>query len=358
MLNISDLTSIQLKALLTSWKEPAFRADQIQRWAYQRLVGSFDEMTDLPKHLRERLAAEVRLSSLAPIEEVRSADGNTTRTLFQLHDGKTIESVLMLYEQTPKGQERHTVCVSTQVGCAIGCTFCATGQQGLERNLTSGEIVDQVVHFARKMRQAGLASDVQTVTNVVFMGMGEPLANYEATMQAVRLINSPQAFGLGARHITISTVGLVPGIRKLSREDLQVGLAISLHAADDELRDRLVPVNNRYPVRDVVSAAREYFEKTRRRPTFEYVLLHGTNDSPARATQLARLLRGMNCNVNLIPANPTGPGGFRASGRERIKEFTDVLTRHQVPFTLRQSRGDDISAGCGQLRSRFLRKSR
>ncbi|MDO8491464.1 MAG: 23S rRNA (adenine(2503)-C(2))-methyltransferase RlmN, partial [Dehalococcoidia bacterium] len=320
--------------------------------------GSFDEMTDLPKSLRERLAGKARLSSLAPIEEVLSSDRLTTRGLFQLQDGKTIESVLMLYEKTPRGQERHTVCVSTQVGCAIGCAFCATGQQGLERNLSAGEIVDQVVYFARKMRQAGVTSDVQTVTNVVLMGMGEPLANYEATMQAVRLLNSPQAFGLGARHITISTAGLVPGIRKLSKEDLQVGLAISLHAADDELRDRLVPVNKRYPVSSVVSAAREYFDKTRRRPTFEYVLLNGTNDSPARAAQLARLIGSMNCNVNLIPANPTGPGGFKPPARERMLEFQQVLTRHNIQFTLRQSRGDDIQAGCGQLRSRFLRKSR
>lgn len=352
MVNISDLTPEGLRGLLNTWGEPAFRADQVQRWVYRRLAGSFNDMTDLPRTLRERLSAEARISSLTPVQESLSGDGLTTRALFQLADGKTIESVLMMYEDAGRGQTRHTVCVSTQVGCAVGCAFCATGRQGFERSLSSGEIVDQVLHFARKMRHA--AEGPQTVTNVVFMGMGEPMANYEATLQAVRSLNSPQAFGLGSRHITISTVGLVPGIERLSREDLQVGLAISLHAAVDVLRDRLVPVNKRYPVNALVNAARGYFEKTGRRPTFEYVLLKGTNDSPDHAAHLARLIGGLNCNVNLIPANPTGPGGFQTPPPERVRDFQQVLARNNIGFTLRQRRGQDIDAGCGQLRSRFL----
>lgn len=354
MLNISDLSLEELRNLLVSWGEPAFRGNQIHRWLCQRLVSSFEEMTDLPKPLRDRLSAEARPSSLLAAKEKTSGDGLTTRTLFKLDDGRTIESVLMLYEKTAKGRERHTVCVSTQVGCEIGCAFCATGQQGFERNLSAGEIADQVMYYARKLRKAGLAPDLPSVTNVVLMGMGEPLANYDASIKAIRLLNSRDAFGLGARHITISTVGLVPGIRKLAKEDLQVGLAISLHAADDETRSRLVPVNRKYPVAVLLAAAREYLDGTGRRPTFEYVLLDGINDSPAQAGRLARLLERLNCSVNLIPANATDSRGFRASSPQHIRAFQEVLERHNIAFTVRQSCGDDIDAGCGQLRSRFL----
>lgn len=338
-----DLTYAQLKELLTSWGEPPYRADQLWGWIYRSLATDFEEMTNLPKELRAKLAEEVLLQALRPLAEKVSADGLTRKVLFALRDENTIESVLMHYER------RHTACISTQVGCPFGCVFCATGQGGFVRNLTAGEIVEQVLFFARFLSTKG-----QKLTNVVFMGMGEPLANYEATWQAIRTLNHGDGFNLGARRMTISTVGLVPGIRRLAEEGLQVGLAISLHAPTDELRNKLVPINRRYPLAQLMAACRHYVERTGRRISFEYALIHGVNDSPEQARQLAQLLDGLLCHVNLIPLNPVLESPYRPSSRDRILAFQAELNRLKVPNTLRVERGVDIQAGCGQLRSQRM----
>jgi 23S rRNA (adenine2503-C2)-methyltransferase len=249
---------------------------------------------------------------------------------------------------------RYTVCLSTQVGCPIGCPFCATGQQGFERNLTSGEIIDQVLYFARYLQNQRMGSEGERIDNIVFMGMGEPLANYNALRQAVSMLNSPDGFGLSARSITISTAGMVPGIKRLSGEKLQVGLAVSLHAPDNNLRDRLVPLNKKYPLEELIPACRDYFATTGRRVSFEYALFDGVNDSLSQARSLAELIKGMNCHVNLISANKVTGQIFQPSPRRQVLIFQQELKNRGINCTLRQSRGQDINAGCGQLRSRFL----
>jgi 23S rRNA (adenine2503-C2)-methyltransferase len=246
---------------------------------------------------------------------------------------------------------RQTVCISSQIGCALGCPFCATGQSGFKRNLSAGEIVDQVLYSARLLKVQG-----QAVTNVVFMGMGEPLANYDATWAAIQILNDRRGFGLGARRFTISTAGWVPGIRRLAQEKLAVGLAVSLHAADNALRDHLVPVNRRYPISDLVAACGEYAKRRGRRVSFEYALIQDVNDDLGQARELGHLLRGLLCHVNLIPLNPTEGCDYRPSSRERVLAFRRVLSRMGVASTVRLARGIDIQAGCGQLRSRRSEK--
>ena len=341
--SILDLSSDELAGRLTAWGEPAYRARQIWRWLHQRLAASFDEMTDLPASLRRRLAAEFRLS---PIEEalmVRSADGSTRKALLRLDDGQTIETVLMEYEPTARGRARATVCVSTQAGCAMGCVFCATGQQGFVRNLTSGEIAGQVLHMARLLRAEG-----GQVTNVVFMGMGEPLANYDATVEAIRLLADPAGFGLGQRHMTLSTVGLVPMIRRFAEEGLQVGLAVSLHTPDDDRRRRLVPTA-KHSVREILAAAREWSSTTGRRFSVEYALVDHENDTIEQAERLAEVLEDVPCHVNLIPVNPTAQGPGRPS-RGRVLAFQRALQERGINTTVRAEKGVEIAAGCGQLR--------
>jgi 23S rRNA (adenine2503-C2)-methyltransferase len=340
-----DLAYDQLKELLVSWGEPAYRADQIWGWLYRSLATDFREMTNLPKELRERLAQVTLLRTMKPLEERFSADGLTRKVLFALRDNQTIESVLMHHEQ------RHTACISTQVGCPLGCVFCATGQSGFVRNLTAGEIVEQVLYFAHSLKVKG-----ERVTNVVFMGMGEPLANYEATWQAIETLTHDEGFNLGARRITISTVGLVPGIRRLAEEGTQIGLAVSLHAPNDELRDKLVPINRRYPLTQLMAACHHYVERTGRRISFEYALIRGINDSPEQGRQLARLVDGLLCHVNLIPLNPVAEVPYQPSPRSRILAFQAELNHSKVPNTLRVERGIDIQAGCGQLRCQQMPK--
>jgi len=351
---LTDLTAARVRELVLSLGEPGYRAKQLLRWVYRRLASSFEEMTDLPPAFRQRLAGNTRLHSLAARHEVAGPDG-TIKTLFTLADGRSIETVLMPYPGDG-GRVRYTVCASTQVGCAVGCPFCATGQQGFERHLTPGEIIDQVLYFARCLRggKAPAGQAAGQVSNVVFMGMGEPLANYAALWQAIETLNSPEAFGLGARNMVISTAGFVPGIERLSREKLQVGLAVSLHAADNALRDRLVPLNRKYPLEMLLPACRRYVEANKRRLTIEYVLFGGINDSLPRARSLAGLLRGMGGHVNLIPANDTADPVFRPPLRPAVLAFASELRRLHINCTVRQPRGLEISAGCGQLRSRYL----
>lgn len=345
-----DLTYDELKELLTSWGEPAYRADQVWGWLYRSLATDFQEMTNLPKELRKRLAEVALLQTMRPLKEKVSADGLTRKVLFGLRDDQTIESVLMHYERrhTPV---RCTGCISTQVGCALGCVFCATGQSGFVRDLTAGEIVEQVLFFARLLEAEG-----DRLTNVVFMGMGEPLANYEATWQAIETLTHDEGFNLGARRITISTVGLVPGIRRLAEEGSQIGLAVSLHAPTDELRNKLIPVNRRYPLAQLMAACRYYVEQTGRRISFEYALMDGINDSPEQARQLARLVDGLLCHINLIPLNPISELPYQPSPLGGVLAFQAELNRLKVPNTLRVERGADIQAGCGQLRCQRMPK--
>jgi 23S rRNA (adenine2503-C2)-methyltransferase len=335
-----DLPYAQLGELLTSWGEPSFRADQVWGWLYRSLVSDLDQMRNLPKELRARLGEAAYLQTLTPLAESVSADSLARKVLFGLRDRETIESVFMRYER------RRTVCVSTQAGCPVGCPFCATGQSGFARNLTAGEIVEQVLYFARQLT----GDQGPGISNVVLMGMGEPLLNYEATWQAIETLNDAKGFGLGARRITLSTAGIVPGIQRLSREQLQVGLAVSLHAPTDRLRDKLVPLNRRYPLRRLMAACRDYGQNTGRRITFEYALMEGINDSLEQARRLGHLLQGLTCHVNLIPLNPTVESPYQPSSHKMALAFQRELERQKIPTTMRVGRGVDIQAGCGQLR--------
>jgi 23S rRNA (adenine2503-C2)-methyltransferase len=351
-----DLTYSQLAQVLADWGEPRFRADQVWRWLYRSLANDYASMTNLPTQLRARLAAETDLSLITPLTEEESPTGKTSKVLFSLRDGHTIESVLMRY------RDRTTACISTQVGCAMGCTFCATGQGGMSRNLTAGEIVAQLLYFARELRQAEIAEATalgtktslpeHPVTNVVLMGMGEPLANYNPTLQAIETLVDERGYNLGARQFTLSTVGLVPGIRRLAATGLPINLAVSLHAADDGLRNQLLPISQRYPLADLMPAVRDYVDTTGRRVTIEYALIDRVNDDPSQAQQLAALLHNLLCHVNLIPLNPTPGSSLRPSPRERVNAFRDVLFGLGISTTVRMRRGIDIEAGCGQLRQR------
>ncbi len=338
---LTDLAYDELQSWVAAQGEPGFRARQIFEWVYRSLAPDFAAMTNLSLALRQKLAELAVVQSATAVDSVTSAEGLTTKVLLRLRDGETIESVLMRYEG------RQSVCISSQVGCALGCPFCATGQSGFKRNLSAGEIVEQVLYLARQLQQQDLP-----VTNVVLMGMGEPLANYDATWKAIRILNDPRGFKLGARRFTLSTAGMVPGIRRMAQENLEVGLAVSLHAASDALRNRLVPLNKRYPRAEIIDACREYVEQTGRRVSFEYALIQGVNDEPQQGRELAQLVRGLLCHVNLIPLNPTAECDYRPASRERIMAFRRELNEAGIPNTVRLGRGIDIQAGCGQLRSR------
>jgi 23S rRNA (adenine2503-C2)-methyltransferase len=342
--NLYDLDFEELAHFVVELGQPRFRARQIWEWLYQHFAADFDGMTNLPQTLRDKLKATAVLDTGTIASEQRSSDGQTKKVLFQLPDGQFIETVLMRY------QKRRTLCISTQAGCAMGCVFCATGQMGFFRNLSAGEIVAQVVHFARE-----LAAEGERVTNIVMMGMGEPLHNYGNTMAAVDRLTDEWGLNLGARKITISTVGLVPAIRRYADEQRQTPLAVSLHAATDEERDKLIPVNRKWPIAELMAACRYYVEKTGRRLTFEWALIEGENDTIEQAQALGQLLRGMLCHVNLIPLNPTQGYSGGPSSRERVEAFQEELARHGVSSTVRVRRGIDIQAGCGQLRDRVIR---
>jgi 23S rRNA (adenine2503-C2)-methyltransferase len=333
---IYDLSLPDLTALLHKWGEPAYRARQVWNHVYARLTPTPQAMSDLPQPLRERLSEAFDFEGLRPLAKSTSSDGGTRKTLLALPDGESIEVVLMRYER------RRTICISTQVGCAMGCAFCATGQMGLRRNLSSGEIVAQVLVAARQ----------EHMTNIVVMGMGEPFHNYEATMAALDRLNDPHGFGFGERRMTISTVGLIPGIDRFAAERRQINLAVSLHAASDDLRSRLLPVNARYPLEPLFGSCRRYVQSTRRRISFEWALIEGINDDPEQALALSGLARGMTCHVNLIPLNPTHGYSGSAASRGRALAFRDALQSHGIPATIRLRRGIDIQAGCGQLATR------
>jgi 23S rRNA (adenine2503-C2)-methyltransferase len=341
-IHLLNLKKEELEDFIGEIGGQAYRARQVARWIYKELAPDFESMTDLPKQLRQDLASRAVIYSAKVTSEQVSQDGFSRKQLLQYPDGNSIEAVLMIYE------DRRSVCVSTQVGCAIGCSFCATGKMGLTRNLTGGEMVEQVLHFARVLKEQNGGS----VTNIVFMGMGEPLANYGNLWRAIRNLHEPDFFDLGARHMTVSTAGIAPKIRQFAQEDLPVGLAISLHAATDELRSKLVPLNKKYPIATVIEACREYTEITHRRVTFEYALLEGINDTPRHARELGRLLHGLLCHINLIPVNPVeGSIGVQPS-KQRQAFFKAELDKFHIPNTIRLGRGADIKAACGQLKTK------
>ncbi len=344
------LIGADLDALLTGWDEPPYRARQLARWLYQEYVFDPAAMLDLPLRLRERLAAETIPFPLELVQE-RSADrGLTTKALLRLADGSLIETVLMRYPSTSRGRARRTVCVSSQVGCAVGCPFCATGLLGLKRHLTAAEIVAQVLYVARRVREIEGAE--ARLTNVVLMGEGEPLANFRNVWKAIELLHDPGAVGLGARRVTVSTSGLAPRIRELAEKPLPVGLAVSLHAPTDDLRDRLVPVNRKYKLAEVLEACRAYVAATNRRISFEYALMRDVNDRAEQAELLARLLSGLLAHVNLIPLNRVEGSPFQPSPWQRIEAFQQVIQRHGISCTVRSTRGDAIDGACGQLSAR------
>ena len=387
--NVYDLTHQQLSETMVEWGEPAYRASQVLHWLYKELVTDFSQMSNLPTHLREKLNETMQVGSAELVTQKISSDGWTRKVLLKMRGGHTVEAVLMLYF------DRATVCISSQVGCAMGCSFCATGQMGFTRNLSTGEILEQVIWFNRWLREhphrpaqakakrthytgkqpnedekareriallddgwhsavsaapIPAGSEISAVTNIVFMGMGEPLVNYNNVWGAIRTLNSPEGLGMGARRLTVSTVGIAPQIRRFAEEEQAINLAVSLHAPNDELRSLLVPVNTRYSIEDLMAACRYYAETTRRRITFEYVLINGTNDSLELAHQLAGLLRGMLCHVNLIPLNPVPGTEMRATPKEQVYAFQKIVEDAGISTTVRIERGVDIAAACGQLK--------
>ena len=341
---IYDLSYPDLEQELLNMGEQKYRARQIWDGLYTKLYGSSADFSTLPKSLRSSLADRLAFQHLTPQKSLESRGGETQKTVFTLPDRQAIETVLMQY------RDRRTLCISTQAGCAMGCVFCATGQMGYRRNLTSGEIVEQVIYFARRLSQIG-----EKVTNVVIMGMGEPFHNYEATLAAVDRLNDPEGFALGARRFTISTVGLIPAIERFTKERRQVNLAISLHGADDELRSSLLPVNKKYPLDQLILACRHYVETTKRRITFEWALIQGVNDSIDQANKLAKLLSPLIvdgsalCHVNVIPLNPTRLYSGKATTHLQAEQFKQCLENQGIPCTIRIRRGIEIQAGCGQL---------
>ena len=336
-----DLTLDELETRATELGFPAYRARQVWSWAYRQLVADYAGMTNVPAALRDALAAEAPLSLLEPVRTLTADDGETIKTLYRTGDGQLLETVLMLYP------DRATVCVSCQVGCAVGCAFCATGLMGLARNLGAGEMVAQVVGAAREARQRG-----RQLTNIVMMGMGEPLQNYAETMRFIGIIHDPAGLAIGARRITVSTSGIVPKIDALAAEPLQLNLAVSLHAPDDDLRSRLVPINRRYPIATLMAAIDRYIARTGRRVSFEYALMRGINDGDETAHALAALLRGRLCHVNIIPLNPVDVLPYERPDAAGIERFAGILREAGIPTTVRYSRGLDIDAACGQLRAK------
>ncbi|MHA6805289.1 23S rRNA (adenine(2503)-C(2))-methyltransferase RlmN [Salinifilum ghardaiensis] len=346
--HLADLSAEQREEAVAELGEKPFRARQLARHYFARLTGDVAQMTDLPASSREVLGERLLPTLLTPTRHVDTDEGATRKTLWRAHDGTLLESVLMRYP------DRATVCISSQAGCAMACPFCATGQGGLQRNLSTAEIVDQVRQAAAMMRDGDVPGGPGRLSNVVFMGMGEPLANPKRVLAAVRRICDPEPGGLGLsqRSVTVSTVGVVPAMRRMIEEDLQVTLAVSLHTPDDELRDTLVPVNNRWKVAEVLETARAYAEHTGRRVSIEYALIRDKNDQPWRADLLGRLLHehlGRFAHVNLIPLNPTPGSEWDASPKHVEREFVRRVQDAGVPCTVRDTRGQDISAACGQL---------
>lgn len=342
---IYDLTYEQLQEWIKEQGEPVFRADQIMDWLYAKRVSSFEEMTNLPKPLRKNLAEHFAFHALNEITRFESKDG-TIKYLFELHDKHAIETVLMKHDYG------NSICVTTQVGCRIGCTFCASTLGGLKRDLTAGEIVMQVVQVQRDLDRVG-----ERIDSIVIMGIGEPFENYEAMRAFLKLMIHPKGLNIGQRHITVSTSGIVPNIYRFADEGWQIKLAISLHAPNEQLRSRLMPVNKKYPLSTLMQACRYYIETTGRRITFEYALIGGRNDQVEHAEELADLLQDMLCHVNLIPVNHVPERKYVRTPKKDIFTFYRVLKEKGINTTIRREQGHDIEAACGQLRAKHLELS-
>lgn len=339
MKNIKDYDLEDLKQELTSIGEKGFRAEQIFKWLYQEKVKSFDEMTNLSLELREKLKNNYTICNYNILKKLESSDG-TKKYLFDILDGNIIESVLMKYHYGK------SVCVSSQVGCKMGCKFCASTGIPFVRNLTAGEIVEQILAIEQDTGDK--------ISNIVFMGIGEPLDNYDNVIKAIRILNNPKGLGIGARHISVSTSGLVPRIYDLAKENIQCTLSVSLHASNNEKRSSMMPVNNRYSVEELIKACKDYIAMTNKRISFEYALAKDNNDNMQDAKELANLLKGMLCHVNLIPINKIENGKFTKSSNENIIKFRDYLNDHGIVATIRRELGSDIEAACGQLRRKNL----
>lgn len=339
MKNIKDYDLEDLKQELISIGEKGFRAEQIFKWLYQEKVKSFDEMTNLSLELREKLKNNYTICNYNILKKLESSDG-TKKYLFDILDGNIIESVLMEYHYGK------SVCVSSQVGCKMGCKFCASTGIPFVRNPTAGEIVEQILAIEQDTGEK--------ISNIVFMGIGEPLDNYDNVIKAIRILNNPKGLGIGARHISVSTSGLVPRIYDLAKENIQCTLSVSLHASNNEKRSSMMPVNNRYSVEELIKACKDYIAMTNKRISFEYALAKDNNDNMQDAKELANLLKGMLCHVNLIPINKIENGKFTKSSNENIIKFRDYLNDHGIVATIRRELGSDIEAACGQLRRKNL----
>ena len=346
--NLFDLDFEELNEIIQGWNEPGYRTQQIWQGIFQKFWNNFEEFTALSLPLRKRLDQHFIIGGLNPEKDLQSNDRSTRKILYRLQDKAAIETVLMGYP------DRNTVCISSQVGCGMGCNFCATGNMGFIRNLSRGEIVEQVIKTAADLGQSG-----KGLTNVVFMGMGEPFQNYQSVMDAVRILNNPKGFGMGTRRFTISTVGLIPGIKRFTEDNTQINLAISLHAADDVLRSSIVPINRKYPIKELLEACKRYISgETKRKVTIEYVLLDGVNDKPQHARELVKLLKDLPCKINLIPFNPFPDSGYETSSAEAIESFRNIIVKGGLLTTTRKTRGEDIDAACGQLAGKVLDKTK
>ncbi|MGG4141955.1 23S rRNA (adenine(2503)-C(2))-methyltransferase RlmN [Paenibacillus algorifonticola] len=339
---IYDYTLEQLQDWMKENGEPAFRAGQLYDWLYVKRVNSFEEMSNLSKSLRTKLFDQFQFVTLSEITKFESKDG-TVKFLFGLHDNHAIETVIMRHNYG------NSICVTTQVGCRIGCTFCASTLGGLKRNLTAGEIIAQVV-----VAQQMLDVTNERVSSIVIMGSGEPFENYDATMMFLRTMIHEKGLNIGQRHITVSTSGIVPSMYKFADENTQINLALSIHAPNDTLRSKLMPVNRRFPFDDVMEACRYYLAKTGRRISFEYALIGGVNDRPEHAQELADVLKGLLCHVNLIPVNHVPERNYVRTPREDIFEFQRILEKNKINATIRREQGHDIAAACGQLRAKHM----
>ncbi|HHZ06218.1 MAG TPA: 23S rRNA (adenine(2503)-C(2))-methyltransferase RlmN [Clostridiales bacterium] len=340
MKDIKSLTLDELTQAVNDLEMPAYRAEQIYKWLHEKGISSFDEMLNIPKNIRT-LLGDIYYISVASIEKklISCYDG-TIKYLFKLYDGEFVESVLMDYHHG------YTICISTQVGCKMGCTFCATGKSGFSRSLNASEMLAQI--------QTAQQDNHIRISNIVLMGMGEPLDNYDNVLRFLRLVSATQGLNIGMRHITLSTCGVVPRIYDLMNESLQVTLSISLHAPNDHIRSQTMPINNKYPVDTLLNACRKYVDKTGRRITFEYAMIDGINDSDDCAYELSHKLKGMNCHVNLIPVNDVNGVNYRKSNKQRLIEFSKILDKNGITVTIRRTLGSDIDASCGQLKRNYV----
>jgi len=343
LMNIFGQTLPELTELVTGWGLPKFRGKQLAEWMYKKSITDFSQMQNLPKDLRQQLAQACVIDRAARVDQLNSVDGKTSKFLLEFSDGVGVETVLM---HQPYG---NSICVSSQAGCNMGCAFCASTLHGMVRNLTAGEMLAQTYYINDLLQKTG-----EKVDTIVIMGSGEPLTNYDNVLKYIRLLHEEYCLGMSYRSVTLSTSGIVPNIYRLAEEEIPINLSISLHAPENELRSELMPINRKYPMLDVVKAGGDYGAKTRRRVTYEYILIDGVNDNIQQAKELTELLKGQLASVNLIPINPVAERGWNRPSQERINAFEKYLAQHHVTVTVRREMGNDIQAACGQLRNKYL----